>query len=169
MIRLSLGFFSNGVSLRLWEDGQEYYFLEESGIHVSTRDVESTASGLRIMSDVKIQVQGDKLIVTIDNMKEAHYQQTFPENMWPYTMVKDQQSMKHYQDIQKSRYLDSIGYENGNTFTVTLENGLVKNIELPSKLSTNGKNMMRALASILQMDIKGRDKHTWKTREVFIH
>ena len=51
---------------------------------------------------------------------------------------------------------------------MTLENGLIKNIELPSKLSTNGKNMMRALASILQMDIKGRDKHTWKTREVYL-
>ena len=133
---------------------------------MSTRDVESTASGLRVMSDVKIQVQRDKLIVTIDNMKEAHYQQTFPEHMWPYTMVKDQQNTKHYDEVQKSRYLDSIGYENGNTFIMTLENGLVKNIELPSKLSTNGKNMMRALASILQMDIKGRDQHTWTTTEV---
>ena len=150
----------------MWEDGKEYYFREESSIHVTNKDVQSAASGFRLMSDIKIQVQGDKLIVNIDNVKEAHYQQTYPDNMWPYTLVQDQMTVKNYDEVQKSRYVDSVGYENGNTFIITLENGLIKKIELPEKLSTNGKNMMRALASILQMDIKGRDEHTWRRREV---
>ena len=68
-----------------------------------------------------------------------------------------------------SRYIESAGFENGNTFIVTLENGMVQNIELPEGLSTNGKNMMRALASILQMDVTGRDEAVWTRLERSIH
>ena len=39
-------------------------------------------------------------------------------------------------------------------------------IELPLGLSINGKNMMRALASILQFDTTGHDMETWVKREV---
>ena len=35
-------------------------------------------------TDVRVQVQGQKLIVTIENVKEAHHQHMFPANMWPY-------------------------------------------------------------------------------------
>ena len=40
------------------------------------------------------------------------------------------------------------------------------NIELPEGLSVNGKNMMRALASVLQMDTSGHEMETWTRREV---
>ena len=160
---------SSGLALRLWEDGKEYLFREESGVQVTTRDLESAGTGLRLMSDVRVQVRGDKLIVSIENVKEAHYQQTFPEGMWPYRLVKDLEQNRQRQEIdqvQRSKYIDSVGYENGNTFIVTLENGLVKSIELPQRLSINGKNMMRALASVLQMDVTGRDMDLWTRLEV---
>ena len=162
---------SSGLALRLWEDGKEYLFREESGVQVTTRDLESAGTGLRLMSDVRVQVRGDKLIVSIENVKEAHYQQTFPEGMWPYRLVKDLEQNRQRQEIdqvQRSKYIDSVGYENGNTFIVTLENGLVKSIELPQRLSINGKNMMRALASVLQMDVTGRDMDLWTRLEVSI-
>ena len=163
---------SSGLALRLWEDGKEYLFREESGVQVTTRDLVSAGSGLRLMSDVRVQVRGDKLIVSIENVKEAHYQQTFPEGMWPYRLVKDLEQNRQRQEIdqiQRSKYIDSVGYENGNTFIVTLENGLVKSIELPQRLSINGKNMMRALASVLQMDVTGRDMDLWTRLENSIH
>ena len=72
--------------LWVWEDGAEYVFREESGFQVVNRDLESAASGLRILSDVRVQVQGQKLTVTIENVKEAHYQHKFPANMWPYRL-----------------------------------------------------------------------------------
>ena len=65
-----------------------------------------------------------------------------------------------------TRYIPSVGYENGNTFSVVLEDGLVSQIELPEGLSVNGKNMMRALASILQFDTIGHEMETWNRREV---
>ena len=68
-----------------------------------------------------------------------------------------------------SRYIESAGFENGNTFIVTLDNGIVQNIELPEGLSTNGKNMMRALASVLQMDVTERDQDMWTRLERSIH
>ena len=39
-------------------------------------------------------------------------------------------------------------------------------IELPEGLSVNGKNMMRALASILQFDTTGHEMEMWNKREV---
>ena len=75
---------SGAVSLQVWEDGAEYVFREETGVQVINRDLESAASGLRLLSDVRVQVQGQKLIVTIENVKEAHHQHMFPANMWPY-------------------------------------------------------------------------------------
>ena len=47
-----------------------------------------------------------------------------------------------------------------------LEDGLVSNIELPDGLSVNGKNMMRALASILQVDTTGHEMEMWTRKEV---
>ena len=138
-------------------------------MEVNTRDLENAASGLRLMSDVRVQVQGEKLIVTIENVKEAHYQQTFPRGLWPYRLIKERETLGQRQEIdlvQKSKYVESVGYENGNTFIVTLDNGLIKSIELPQKLSINGKNMMRALAPVLQMDITGRDQEMWTRLEV---
>merc|ERR1719435_105413 len=49
------------------------------------------------------------------------------------------------------------------------EYGLVSQIELPQGLSLNGKNMMRALASILQFDTTGHDMETWVKKERSIH
>ena len=47
-----------------------------------------------------------------------------------------------------------------------MEDGLVSNIELPEGLSMNGKNMMRALASILQLDTTGNEMEVWMRKEV---
>merc|ERR1711936_332946 len=54
--------FSSITSFTIWEDGKEYHFLEESAIHVGTNDLDSSASGFRMMSDVKVQVSGNDLI-----------------------------------------------------------------------------------------------------------
>ena len=64
------------------------------------------------------------------------------------------------------RYIRSAGYENGNTFSMRLQDGLVETITLPEGLSVNGQNMMRATASILQMDTTGLDKKMWTKNEV---
>merc|ERR1711936_1238638 len=125
--------FSSITSFTIWEDGKEYHFLEESAIHGGTNDLDSSASGFRMMSDVKVQVSGNKLVVSIDNVHEAHYSHSYPKGGWPYRL--------HQERIKdpKSKYIPS----------VTLENGLIASIDLPDTLSLNGKNMMRALASIL--------------------
>merc|ERR1711970_1545779 len=155
--------FSSISAFTLWEDGKEYHFLEESAIHVGTNDLKSSASGVRMMSDVKIQVERNKLVVTIDNMQEAHYSHTYNRGGWPYRLT--QEKIKD----QNSKYIPSLGYEAGNTFSMVLEDGLVSQIELPQGLSLNGKNMMRALASILQFDTTGHDMETWVKRERSIH
>ena len=64
------------------------------------------------------------------------------------------------------RYIPSVGYENGNTFAIMLEDGLVSKIDLPEDLSMNGKNMMRALASTLQMDTTAQEMEMWTRTEV---
>ena len=96
LLPLSLSGFSSISAISLWEDGKEYHFLEESAIQVSTNDLKSSASGVRMMSDVKIQVEGKKLVVTIDNMQEAHYSHTYNRGGWPYRLtqekIKDQKS-----------------------------------------------------------------------------
>merc|ERR1719493_168811 len=43
------------------------------------------------------------------------------------------------------------------------------NIKLPGSLSVNGKNMMRALASILQIDTEEHEIKTWSKNEGSIH
>ena len=131
------------------------------------------------MSDVKVQVQDDRLIVTIDNIQEAHFAQSYPRNSWPYRLINDKRELREgekdrrEEDIQlKSKYFNSIGYENGKTFIVHLENGLAKEIELPSGLSVNGKNMMKAIASMLQVDQTERpeeDMQMWRNREKTLH
>jgi len=157
--------FSSITSFTIWEDGKEYHFLEESAIHVGTNDLDSSASGFRMMSDVKVQVSGNKLVVSIDNVHEAHYSHSYPKGGWPYRL--------HQEKIKdpKSKYIPSVGYENGNTFSVTLENGLIASIDLPDTLSLNGKNMMRALASILQIDLSHPDSQMgmWRKMERSIH
>ena len=68
--------------------------------------------------------------------------------------------------MESVRYIPSLGYENGNTFSMNLEDGLVTSIELPDGVSVNGKNMMRALASILQVDTSGHKMGMWTRKEV---
>ena len=68
--------------------------------------------------------------------------------------------------MNPTRYIPSTGYENGNTFSMDLEAGLVKSIELPAGASVNAKNMMRALASVLQVDLTGQERTTWERKEV---
>ena len=68
--------------------------------------------------------------------------------------------------MNPARYIPSTGYENGNTFSMNLEAGLVKSIELPAGASVNAKNMMRALASVLQVDMTGQEMTTWERKEV---
>jgi len=165
---LALGVHCTGA-LQIWEDGKEYIFREESAVQVGTSDHATTASGFRLMSDVKVQVSGQKLVVSSTNVQEAHYSHLYPEGGWPYRLLqeKDKQS--------KSMYIPSIGLENGYTFAITLEDGLVSSIELPKELSpnkqlsNNAKNMMRALASILQIDISGYELGMWTKRERSIH
>ena len=80
---------SSTFSLSIWEDGKEYHFLEESAIQVGTNDLDSSASGMRMMSDVMIQVAGNKLVVSIDNMQEAHYSHSVLRGGWPYALLKE--------------------------------------------------------------------------------
>ena len=42
-----------------------------------------------MMSDVRIQVAGNKLVVSIDNMQEAHYSHSFNRGGWPYALTKE--------------------------------------------------------------------------------
>ena len=49
---------------------------------------------------------------------------------------------------------------------MNLEAGLVKSIELPAGASVNAKNMMRALASVLQVEMTGKEMTTWERKEV---
>ena len=83
---------SSTSSLSLWEDGKEYHFLEESAVQVGTNDLKSSVSGMRMMSDVRIQVAGNKLVVSIDNMQEAHYTHSYNRGGWPYRL--EQEKMK---------------------------------------------------------------------------
>ena len=166
------------ISIRVWESGKEYLFREEASIHVGTNDLNNTVTGFRFMSDVKVQVQDDKMVVTIDNIQEAHYAQSYPRNSWPYRLVNDKRELRDgeeertFDEQLKSKYFKSIGYENGKTFVVHLEDGLAKSIELPKDLSINGKNMMKAIASMLQVDMRERtdeDMDYWKRRELSLH
>ena len=85
----SIAGLSSTFSLSIWEDGKEYHFLEESAIQVGTNDLDSSVSGLRMMSDVRIQVAGNKLVVSIDNMQEAHYSHSFNRGGWPYALMQE--------------------------------------------------------------------------------
>ena len=171
---------SGSVSIRVWEDGKEYFFKEEASIHVGTNDLNNTVTGFRFLSDVKVQVQADKMVVTVDNIQEAHYAQSYPRNSWPYRLLTDKRELRdgenerqEWEDVQlKSKFFNSIGYENGHTFIVHLENGLAKKIELPSGLSVDGRNMMKAIASMLQVDMKDfkeEDNFMWRKREMTVH
>ena len=42
-----------------------------------------------MMSDVKIQVSGNKLVVSIDNMQEAQYSHSYPGGGWPYRLMQE--------------------------------------------------------------------------------
>merc|ERR1712106_245792 len=154
---------SGSFSMSVWEDGKEYHFIEESAVHVGTNDLASSVSGLRMMSEVRIQVTGNRLVVSMENVQEAHYSQAYPRGGWPYRLV--QEGVRD----QRSMYIPSTGYENGNTFSMNIEAGLVKSVELPAGASVNAKNMMRALASVLQVDMTGQEMTTWERKEMSIH
>merc|ERR1711971_1473045 len=152
-------FVSGSLSIRVWEDGKEYLFKEEASVHVGTNDLNNTVTGFRFLSDVKVQ--------------EAHYAQSYPRNSWPYRLLTDKRELregerekKEWEDVQlKSKFFNSIGYENGKTFIVHLENGLAKKVELPAGLSVDGQNMMKAIASMLQVDMRDiteEDNHMWR-------
>merc|ERR1712172_468775 len=173
-------FVSGSLSIRVWEDGKEYLFKEEASVHVGTNDLNNTVTGFRFLSDVKVQVQADKMVVTVDNIQEAHYAQSYPRNSWPYRLLTDKRELregerekKEWEDVQlKSKFFNSIGYENGKTFIVHLENGLAKKVELPAGLSVDGQNMMKAIASMLQVDMRDiteEDNHMWRKREMTVH
>ena len=171
---------SGSLSIRVWEDGKEYLFKEEASVHVGTHDLNNTVTGFRFLSDVKVQVQADKLVVTVENIQEAHYALSYPRNSWPYRLLTDKRELREgekekqeWEDVQlKSKFFNSIGYENGKTFIVHLENGLAKKIELPAGLSVDGQNMMKAIASMLQVDMRDinrEDNYMWRKREMTVH
>ena len=85
---INLGLASTS-SITVWEEGKEYHFLEESAVQVGTNDLDSTVSGLRMMTDVKIQVSGNKLVVSLDNVQEAHYSHSYPSGSWPYRLMEE--------------------------------------------------------------------------------
>ena len=85
----SIAGLSSTSSISIWEEGKEYHFLEESAVQVGTNDLDSSASGLRMMSNVKIQVSGNKLVVSVDNVKEAHYSHSYPRGGWPYRLMQE--------------------------------------------------------------------------------
>ena len=87
--KLSISGLSGSFSMSIWEDGKEYHFLEESAVHVGTNDLASSVSGLRMMSDVRIQVTGNRLVVSMENVQEAHYSQAYPRGGWPYRLVQE--------------------------------------------------------------------------------
>ena len=89
MLPPSFSGFSSYSTFTLWEDGKEYHFLEESAVHVGTNDLKSSVSGLRMMSDVKIQVHGKKLAVTVDNIQEAHFSHSYQKGGWPYRLSQE--------------------------------------------------------------------------------
>jgi len=161
-IILALFGISGSFATVFWEDGKEYHFVEESAVHVGTNDLVSSVSGVRMMSDVKVQVSGKKLVVSIENVKEAHFNHPYTGG-WSYRLAEEKVK------DPMSKYIPSVGYENGNTFSMDFVNGMVTNIELPSSLSVNGKNMMRALASILQIDTEEHEIKTWSKNEGSIH
>ena len=80
---------SGSFSISIWEDGKEYHFLEESAVHVSNNDLDSSAAGLRMMSDIRIQVVGEKLVVSIDNVQKAHFSHSYPRGGWPYRLMQE--------------------------------------------------------------------------------
>ena len=43
------------------------------------------------MSDVRIQVTGKKLVVSINNMQEAHYSHSYPRGGWPYRLTQEKE------------------------------------------------------------------------------
>ena len=75
----------------IWEDGKEYIFREESAVHVGTNDLKNSVSGFRLMSDVKVQVSGNKLVVSINNVQEAHYTHSYPKGGWPYRLIEEKE------------------------------------------------------------------------------
>jgi hypothetical protein len=80
---------SSSFSISIWEDGKEYHFLEESAVQVGNHDLDRSVSGIRMMSDVRIQVSGNKLVVSIDNVQEAHYSHSYPQGGWPYRLMQE--------------------------------------------------------------------------------
>ena len=58
-------------------------------MHVFNTDLDSSASGLRMMSDIRIQVAGEKLVVNIDNVQEASFSHSYPPGGWPYRLMQE--------------------------------------------------------------------------------
>ena len=58
-------------------------------MHVGNNDLDSSASGLRMMSDIRIQVVGEKLVVNIDNVQKAHFSHSYPQGGWPYRLMQE--------------------------------------------------------------------------------
>ena len=79
---------SGSFATVFWEDGKEYHFVEESAVHVGTNDLVSSVSGVRMMSDVKVQVSGKKLVVSIENVKEAHFNHPYTGG-WSYRLAEE--------------------------------------------------------------------------------
>merc|ERR1712240_159340 len=125
---------SRGV--QVWEDGKEYIYTQESGVHVGTTDYDSNASGFRTKADLKIQVSGNKLKVSVSNFRRATFNHPYPENTWPYKQVNETESTY----LKVDDFVDA-------PFSFTLEHGLVHDIEVPSQAPFWLKNMMRAFAS----------------------
>ena len=96
LLTSSTAVFSGAV---FWEDGKEYHFLEESAVHVGTSDVASSVSGMRMKTDVKVQVSGNKLYVSLDNVHEAHYSHSYSNGGWPYRLEaeKDEHAKSKYE------------------------------------------------------------------------
>ena len=55
-------------------------------------EIESAVSGLRLQSDLRVQVTGDILTVTMENVKEAHYNDIYPRGTWPYSTLDQEPS-----------------------------------------------------------------------------
>jgi len=145
--------------LQVWEDGKEYIYTQESGVHVGTTDYDSNASGFRTKADVKIQVSGNKLKVSVSNFRRATFNHPYPDNSWPYKQVNE----------TKSTYLNVDDFVDA-PFSFTLEHGLVHDIQVPTSAPFWLKNMMRAFASSIQIDLqKLQTDLQFTTKEKSIH
>jgi len=145
---------------QFFEPGLEYVYMMETSINTGTGDLSPHMSGFTVKGELRVQAEEDTLNIQIINLRQSYFNGPYAPGYWPY---QNMDARTRYIPV-KEEYMEAI-------FSVSYENGKVKEITFADDTPLWLKNLMRGFASSFQIDMENIEsgERAWYSAESTVH